>query len=125
MYIENSDFYKKAQEIKTLSKKISDYLINDLSKLKENGAESRNIYFSGDIVQQSTSIYEEILKVKSTTISEKKHSHARTLRWLTYRLLQNCNRLEKCSSNGKDFMLILRTEIHKFKKLQKYWLLSI
>ena len=72
MYVENSDFYKKAQEIRTLSKKISDYLINDLSKLKENGAESRNIYFSGDIVQQSTSIYEEILKVKSATISEKK-----------------------------------------------------
>ena len=125
MYIENSDFYKKAQEIRTLSKKISDYLINDLSKLKANGSESCNIYFSGDIVQQSTSIYEEILKVKSTTISEKKHSHARTLRWLTYRLLQNCNRLEKCSSNGKDFMLILTMEIHKFKKLQKYWLLNL
>ncbi len=53
--------YKKAMDIIDLSRNISTYLNHDLSGLNEYGKEDENIYFSGDIVQQSTSLAPEIL----------------------------------------------------------------
>ena len=62
--------YKKAQEIFALSRNISEYLIHDLSSLKDDGAEDDHIYFSGDIVQQSVNLAPEILKAESQLFSE-------------------------------------------------------
>ena len=66
MHSNNTEFYwavyKKSEYIGLLSKKILDYLSSDLSALGANGSEDRNIYFSGDIVQQSTSLSQEIIK---------------------------------------------------------------
>jgi len=121
----NSAIYKKAQEIGMLSKHISDYLNTDLAPLSENGQENPDVYFSGDIVQHSILLSTELLKAEASSFSEKKYFHAHTLDWLTYRLTQNCKRLEHCSSNGRDFLLILKKEIKKFKKLQKQWMLTL
>ena len=118
-------FFTKAEEIYLLSKKISDYLSAYLSGLKSNGLESPNIYFSRDIVQQYSSLSKEIIKLQQTTILEKKYAQALNLHWLTYRLLQNCKRLEKCDSNGKDFMPVLKKELKKFKKLYSNWILTL
>ena len=83
MHSNQIDFYKifftKAEEIYLLSKKISDYLSADLCGLKSNGLESPNIYFSGDIVQQSSNLSKEIIKLQQTPILEKKYTHALTL----------------------------------------------
>ena len=129
MHSNDAEFYnslhKKAQEIGRLSRAISTYLMIDLAPLNPNGSEDPNIYFSGDIVQQSISLSEEIIKAERTAIADKKYMHARTLRWLTYRLMQNCKRLEQCNSNGKAFMHILRRELKKFKRLHKYWMLTL
>jgi hypothetical protein len=121
----NSAIYKKAQEIGTLSRHISSYLNSDLASLYENGQENPNIYFSGDIVQHSISLSTELSKAEESSFSDKKYFHARTLEWLTYRLFQNCKRLEHCSSNGRDFLFILKKELKKFKKLQKQWMLTL
>ena len=129
MYSKNSEFYnsllQKAQHIGRLSKAISAYLMNDLVSLGANGSENPNIYFSGDIVQQSICLSEEIIKAERTLVPHKKYMHACTLRWLTYRLMQNCKRLEQCNSNGKNFIQILRIELKKFKRLHKYWMLTL
>ena len=45
--------YQKAMEIIILSRSISTYLNQDLAYLRPDGTEDDNIYFSGDIVQQS------------------------------------------------------------------------
>ena len=116
---------KKAKEIIKLSISISSNFNCDLCKLTLSGKENPNIYFTGDIVQQSISLSEEIVKAERTAIADKKYMHARTLRWLTYRLMQNCKRLEQCNSNGKAFMHILRRELKKFKRLHKYWMLTL
>jgi hypothetical protein len=121
----NSAFYKKALEISYLSKKISDYLNADLSVLSDDGTENPNIYFSGDIIQQSVSLSSEVLKAQQTTKASQKYVHVHTLEWLTYRMTQSCKRLSKCNSDGRDFILILKKEIKKFKKLQKQWVLSL
>jgi len=118
-------FYKKAIEIGSLSKLVSDYLKADLSALKPNGLEDSNIYFSGDIIRQSDSLAPEIIKAEKELFFEQKHKHAETLKWLTNRLFTNFKRLENCNSDGREFVSILNKELHKFKTLQKNWMLTM
>ena len=117
--------YKKAIEILSLSQRISMYLNHDLSGLKADGTEDANIYFSGDIIQQSVSLVPEIINAELERYSERKHKHIASLRRLTNMLYTNSYRLEKSDSNGKDFLPILRSELKKFKKLQRSWLLTL
>jgi len=117
--------YKKAIEILSLSQRISMYLNYDLSGLKADGTEDPNIYFSGDIMQQSVSLVPEIVNVELERNSERKYKHIASLKRLTNMLYKNSYRLEKSNSNGKDFLPILRSELKKFKKLQRTWLLTL
>jgi predicted outer membrane protein len=118
-------FYKKAVEIGSLSKMISGYLNADLSVLKPNGREDDSIYFSGDIIRQSDSLAPHIMRVEQERYSEQKYQHVESIRGLTNRLFKNCRRLEKCNSDGREFLSILKIELRKFKKLQKNWMLTI
>jgi hypothetical protein len=117
--------YKKAIEIFALSQSISMYLNHDLSTLKNDGTEDNNIYFSGDIVQQSVSLVPEIVNAEMERYSERKHKHIASLKRLTNMLYKNSYRLERSNSNGKDFLPILRSELKKFKQLQRTWLLTL
>lgn len=117
--------YKKAVEILRLSQNISMYLNQDLSILKNDGTEDSNIYFSGDIVQQSVSLAPEILNAELERCSERKYKHIASLKRLTNMLYKNSYRLERSNSDGKDFLPILRSELKKFKKLQRSWLLTL
>ncbi len=116
--------YKKAIELFSLSRKISSYLNYDLSTLLQDGSEDEDIYFSGDIVQQSESLIPEIIKAE-TEVSDKKYKHALTVKRLTNLLYKNCKRLERCNSNGKDFLPILRKELKKFRQLQRNWMMTL
>lgn len=120
-----SPILKKALDIFTLSRYISDNLIYDLAPLRKNGSEDPNIYFTGDIVQQSISLAPEILKAESKVFSEDKHKHIESLSQLTHVLYNNCKRLEKSNSRGKEFLPLLRKELKKFKKLQRIWMLTL
>ena len=117
--------YKKAIEIFALSQSISMYLNHDLSSLKSDGSEDSNIYFSGDIVQQSVSLAPEIVNAELERYSERKHKHIASLKRLTNMLYKNSYRLEDSNSNGKDFLPILRSELKKFKQLQRSWMLTL
>ncbi|GAA4230401.1 hypothetical protein GCM10022291_00440 [Postechiella marina] len=117
--------YQKALDIFALSQNISIYLNHDLSSLKPDGTEDTNIYFSGDIVQQSVSLAPEIVNAELERYSERKHKHIASLKRLTNMLYKSSYRLERSNSNGKDFLPILRSELKKFKKLQRSWLLTL
>ena len=117
--------YKQAMQIFVLSRSISTYLNQDLSYLYEDGTEDKNIYFSGDIVQQSVSLAPEIINAELQRHSDKKHKHIASLRQLTNRLYRNCKRLETCNSNGKDYLPILKRELKKFRQLQNTWMLTL
>lgn len=121
----HSPFYKKAEEIFTLSRQIATVFIDDLSHLKEDGHEDPDIYFTGDIVQQSVSLAPEILNAESKPFFEEKHKHVKLVSQLTNLLDKSCVRLENSASNGKDFLPILRRELKKFKKLQHTWMLTL
>ena len=120
-----SALYKKAMEIFNLSRNISTYLVYDLAPLQASSKEDEHIYFSGDIVQQSVSLAPEILKAESEPFSEEKHKYAASVVQLTNSLYKNCERLERVNSNGKDFLPMLRTELKKFRKLQRTWMLTL
>ena len=117
--------YKKAIDIFTLSQNLSQYFRDELSVLKLDGTEDINIYFSGDIVQQSVSLAPEIIKAELEYYSETKYKHVAYLRRLTNLLYKNCHRLESTNGNGKDYIPLLRRELKAFKKLQKNWLLTL
>lgn len=117
--------YQKALDIFALSQNISIYLNHDLSDLKSDGSEDTNIYFSGDIIQQSVSLVPEIVNAELERYSERKYKHIASLKRLTNMLYKNSYRLERSNSNGKDFLPILRSELKKFKKLQRSWLLTL
>ncbi len=120
-----SAIYKKAMEIFSLARNISHYLNHDLSQLQRNGMENPNIYFSGDIVQQSVSLGPQILKAESQPFSEEKYKYAASVMRLSNLLYKNCERLERVNSNGKDFLPLLRKELKKFRKLQHTWQLTL
>ncbi len=117
--------YKKALDIFRLSQCISMYLNDDLAHLKEDGSEDNHIYFSGDIVQQSVSLAPEIANAELERYSERKHKHIASLKRLTNMIYKSSYRLERSNSNGRDFLPILRSELKKFKKLQRTWLLTL
>lgn len=123
--LSNSPIYKKAVEIFTLSKNISQYLIHDLSKLDKDGREHPDIYFTGDIVQKSVSLFPEIANAESKAFSDEKHKHAASVLFLTKSLYQNCLRLEQSVPNGKEFITLLRNELKRFRKMQRNWLLTL
>ena len=121
----HSAIYYKALEIFSLARNISGYLAHDLAHLQKNGAEDPNIYFTGDIVQQSVSLGPQILKAESQPFSEEKHKYAASVMRLSNLLYKNCERLERVSSNGKDFLPLLRKELKRFRKLQHTWRLTL
>ena len=108
-----------------MSRSISTYLSQDLAYLHDDGTEDANIYFSGDIVQQSVSLAPEIINAELERSSDKKHKHVASVRQLTNRLYKNCKRLETSNSNGKDYIPILRKELKTFRKLQNSWMLTL
>ena len=124
-HLSDLPIYKKAMEIIILSRSISTYLNQDLCYLRHDGTEDTDIYFSGDIVQQSSSLAPEILNAELERYSDKKHTHIASLERLTTRLYNNCKRLERCNSNGKEYLPILRSELQKFKRLQHTWMLTL
>lgn len=124
-HLHHSPLYQKAMEIIILSRSISSYLNQDLSYLHVDGKEDLNIYFSGDIVQQSVSLAPEIEKAELERFSNKKYKHIASVKRLTNLLYKNCSRLEKSNSNGKEYLPLLRSELKKFRKLQHTWSLTL
>jgi hypothetical protein len=99
-------------------------MTDELAVLREDGQEDPAIYFGGDIVQQSINLAPEILKAENEPFSDNKYKHAASVNRLIERLNRSCERLEKVSSNGRDFLPILKKEINKFRKLQRTWMLT-
>ncbi len=124
-YLSDMPIYKKAMDIIILSRSISTYLNQDLAYLRPDGSEDQNIYVSGDIVQQSTSLAPEIVNAELHRYSDSKHKHFASLERLTTRLYNNCKRLENCNSNGRDYLPILRSELRKFRRLQHTWMMTL
>ncbi|NRD22965.1 hypothetical protein HNV10_06915 [Winogradskyella litoriviva] len=117
--------YQKAMDIIVLSRSISTYLIQDLSYLNADGSENNSIYFTGDIIQQSTCLAPQIINAEQEPCSDKKNKHLERLDRLTTKLYSNCRRLEKSNSNGRDYLPILRGELKKFRKLKHHWMMTL
>jgi hypothetical protein len=116
-----SPLYRKALEIFTLAKFISQYMVYDMSGLKADNKEHPDIYKTGDMVRQSEFLIPKVYWAENEVLSEAKEKHIYSLRRLTQSLSDTCNQLEKSVSHGKDFLSVLQKEIVGFKKLQQSW----
>ena len=121
----NSALYFKAQEIMQISRRISDYLVPDMAVLNEGGSEDKSIYFTGDIIRNSHSLILNINKAETEFFQDTRMQYVASVSKLTDRLYKNCERLEYVSSNGREFLVVLRKEIQRFRKLQRVWKLSL
>jgi hypothetical protein len=121
----NKRLYKKALEIFTLSRSISNYLVHDLAPLQNNGSENPHIYFTGDIIRQSDALAPKIITAENQVFQNERIRHATSLIHITNMLYKNCERLEQSESNGKEFLILLRKELKKFKRLQRSWMMSL
>lgn len=117
--------YRKAMDILAVSRSISTYIHQDLSYLYPDGREDEHIYFSGDIIQQSESLVPEIEKAQAERFSERKYRHLDSIERLLHRLQLNCSRLERCKSDGRDYLPVLRRELNKFNNLKRSWMLTL
>ncbi len=117
--------YKKALDIIMLSRSISTYINHDLSYLKPDGSEDNDIYFSGDIVQQSVNLAPEIISAERESTPEKRRKHVERLDRLVNLLHRTCKRLEKANSNGRDYLPLLKGELKTFRKLQRTWMMTL
>jgi len=120
----NKKLYRKAREIFVLSRCISNYMMHDMSSLL-NEKENPYIYFTGDIIRQSDALVPEIIKAETLAFQDDRIQHANDILKLTNRMYKNCERLEQSNSNGKDFVILLRKELKKFKRLQRTWMLTL
>ena len=123
--LSNHPVYRKALDISKISRYISLCLSQDMLEIGPNSQENDLIYFTGDIVQQSCSLGAEIIKAEVNKHSEERFKHLDSLDRLTFKLINSCKRLERSSSNGKDFLPLLRSEVKKFKNLQRHWMLTL
>ncbi len=121
----NKRLYKKALEIFTLSRSISNYLIHDMASLQNNGAEDPHIYFTGDIIRQSDALAPRIIIAENQIFQDERIKEANSLIHITNRIYKNCERLEQTQSNGKEFLTLLRKELKKFKHLQRHWIMTL
>ena len=89
------------------------------------GNEQEAVYFSGDIIRQSDSLAPEILKIESQTFQHDRIRYAQGLEVITQQLYKTCERLERAESNGRDFIIMLRRELKKFRRLQHHWMMTL
>ncbi len=121
----HSALYFKAREIRRISRQITDYLLPDLTVLNNSGNEDRYIYFTGDIIRNSSFLIENIYKAENEYFQDRRMKYIASINRLTDKLYKSCERLENVNSNGKEFLRILRDELKKFRKLQRIWRLSL
>ncbi|MCP9198380.1 hypothetical protein MKO06_00560 [Gramella sp. GC03-9] len=121
----HSNLYEKAQEIRNISRRITDYLLPDMEALNEYGMENKQVYFTGDILRHSNSLLASIDKAETENFQDTRMKYVASVQLLTDRLYKTCERLENYNSNGKEFLQILRRELLKFRRLQRIWKLTI
>ena len=120
-----SPIYNKALEILSLSRNISQYLNYEMSTLKHDNREHPAIYLTGDIILHSNYLGDSILDAENEILSENREKHLTAIEKWTYRLHKNCERLEKQSDYGKDFIRHLKYEVRRFRVLQRKWMLTL
>ncbi|TYP70921.1 hypothetical protein [Aquimarina intermedia] len=121
----HTKLYKQAHDILHLSRQIALYLTPDFVALESDGSENPHVYYTGDIIKHSNGLYPEILKAENQPFQEDRVKSANALSKLIQRLTFACERLEKSSSNGRDFIILLRKEIKKFRRLQRNWMTTL
>ncbi len=117
--------YTKALEIFRLSRGVAAYLSYDKNILQMQTHQGTVDFYAGDLVLDSLGLAPKIAAAETQKNYIVKMKYADSLKKLTSRLIKQCERIELTSTEGKEFVELLRIEIKKFKKLQRAWVATL
>lgn len=123
---ESSDFrnlpvYNKALEIFKVSRAIACSISDNKNVLEMGFSENFNHQFAGAIVSDSLLLAPELAVVHNTSNPLLRLKKAKNIRKAANRILSQCKKLEFNGVKEKEFLALLKSEIHQFDHLFSEW----
>ena len=118
----NSPVYKKALEIFKVSRAIA-CSISDSKNVWEMGmAANYNHQYAGDLVSDTLRLAPGLAVVKNASTPTLRLKRAKNIRKAIQSIAFKCRKLEFSGVKEKEFLSLLKTEIHQFEHLFSEWL---
>ena len=117
----NLPVYNKALEIFKVSRAIACSITNNKNILEMGFSENFNHQFAGEIVSDSLQLAPGLATVHCTSNPSLRLRRAKQIRKAINRILSGCKKLEFDGVREKEFITILRSEIHQFDHLFSEW----
>ena len=117
--------YKKSIAIFKLSRQIASYVTDDkdVVSMYRSGCKSDN--YADNLVMNAFRLVPKIVEAETQENPGAKLKYARSLRYFIDRLYQNCLQLENTKIQGKDFVIMLRRELKKLRKIHRNYVSSL
>ena len=117
--------YKKSMDIFKLSRQIASYVTDDkdVISMYRSGCKSDN--YADNLVMNAFRLVPKIVEAETQENPRVKLKYARSLRYFIDRLYQNCLQLENTKIQGKDFVIMLRRELKKLRKIHTNYVSSL
>tara|TARA_R110001583_G_scaffold82774_1_gene219283 strand:+ start:17323 stop:17721 length:399 start_codon:yes stop_codon:yes gene_type:complete len=117
--------YKKSIDIFKLSRQIASYVTNDkdVISMYRSGCKSDN--YADNLVMNAFRLVPKIVEAETQENPRVKLKYAKSLRFFIDRLYQNCLQLENTKIQGKDFVIMLRRELKKLRKIHRNYVSSL
>jgi len=117
--------YKKSIDIFKLSRQVASYITDDKNALSmyRSGCKSDN--YADNLVMNAFRLVPKIVETETQENPSVKLKYARSLRYFIDRLYQNCLQLENTKIQGKDFVIMLRRELKKLRKIHTNYVSSL
>ena len=117
----NLPVYNKALEIFRVSRAIACSISDNKNILEMGFSANFNDQFAGEIVSDSLKLAPGLATVQCTSNSSLRLRRAKQIRNALNRILSGCKKLEFDGVREKEFLTILRSEIHQFDNLFSEW----
>ncbi len=121
----NLPVYNKALEIFRVSRAIACSISDNKNVLEMSLSANFNHQFAGEIVSDSLQLAPGLATVQCTSNSLLRLRRAKQIRKALNRILSGCKKLEFDGVREKEFLSILRSEIHQFDHLFSEWFFKL
>ncbi|WP_457617818.1 hypothetical protein [Lutibacter sp.] len=123
--INHSVIYKKSLDVFNLSRRIASYVTDDKDMISMYRSGNKTDNYADNLVMNA---YRLVPKIVETEIQENpslKLKYAKSLRHFIDILNQDCLKLERTITHGKDFVKLLRKELNKLRKIHSHYVNSM
>lgn len=121
----NLPVYNKALEIFRISRAIAISISDNKNILEMNFSSNYNHQFAGELVSDSLRLAPGLATVQNTSNPLLRLKKAKNIRKAANRILSQCKKLEFNGVKEKEFLRILKSEIHQFDQLFSEWFYNL